>query len=69
MNILHINTENSFGGASLCAKRICCAQRKHGIDARMLVAQGQEETFIFKAIPDKKTGGTVTNYLDELNIC
>ena len=54
MNILHINTENSFGGASLCAKRICCAQRKHGIDAKMLVAQGQEETFIFKAIPDKK---------------
>lgn len=54
MNILHINTENSSGGASLCAKRICCAQRKHGIDARMLVAQGQEETFIFKAIPDKK---------------
>lgn len=54
MNILHINTENSFGGASLCAKRICCAQRKHGIDARMLVAHGKEETFIFKAIPDKK---------------
>lgn len=54
MNILHINTENSSGGASLCAKRICCAQCKHGIDARMLVAQGQEETFIFKAIPDKK---------------
>lgn len=53
MNILHINTENSFGGASLCAKRICCAQRKHGIDAKMLVAHGKEETFIFKAIPDK----------------
>ena len=54
MNILHINTENSSGGASLCAKRICDAQRKHGIDARMLVAQGQEETFICKTTPDKK---------------
>ncbi len=54
MNILHLNTENSNGGASLCAKRICNAQRKHGIDARMLVAHGVEESFIQKAVPDKK---------------
>lgn len=54
MNILHINTENSSGGASLCAKRICNAQRKCGVDARMLVAQGKEDTFISKASIDKK---------------
>ncbi len=52
MNILHINTENSFGGASLCAKRICSAQRKHGIDARMLVAHGKEEDNISKILAD-----------------
>lgn len=45
MKVVHI-TKLPDGGASWCAMRICRALRKQGIDAEMLLMQGQNSNYI-----------------------
>lgn len=45
MKVVHI-TKLPDGGASWCAMRICRALRKQGIDAEMLLMQGQTSNHI-----------------------
>ncbi len=45
MNVLHINTSASSGGAAIAARRHCEAMRKAGINAQLLSLYGNEDNF------------------------
>jgi hypothetical protein len=47
MKILHVNCYDNQGGAAKAALRLCIAQRKHNIDAKMFVVSKKTD-ILFK---------------------